>query len=48
MTCGQPARKVCLLKAASVVSLKSLGSLVRDNVVCKLLLWDCGTGTVTG
>ncbi len=32
----------------SVVSPKSLGGQVRDNVVCELPAWDCWTGTVNG
>ena len=35
-------------KRASVVSPKSLGGWVRDNVVCELPAWDCWTGTVNG
>ncbi len=41
-----PGRNAC--PAPSVVSLKSLGGRVRDNVVCELPAWDCWTGTVNG
>jgi len=37
-----------LCNFASVVSLKSLGGQVRENVICELPAWDCWTGTVNG
>ncbi len=45
-------RRTCSIVAdfqsPSVVSPKSLGGQVRDNVVCELPAWDCWTGTVNG
>jgi hypothetical protein len=35
------------LTSPSVVSLESLGVVVRDIVACELLLWDCAMGIVS-